>query len=159
MSRTASSRGGVAVGDLSTLDPLRMGAVVYLRMWCDGPTGRAQVAQDFETVLGGTDARHAVAALDGVCAVCARAGRRPILRHGVSCRCLGADESWFANLVEAASAGADEDALMIAGHLVQPSSAPGLVGLAGTLGLAIRQVAERSVPIPPQTRAATVTLH
>lgn len=157
MNARGMGRGGATVGDLGGLDALRLGAVVYLRLWCAGQAERQQVVQDFVTVLGESDAQMAVAALDGVCTLCARAGRRPILRHGVSCRCLGADESWFANLVEAACSGADDDALLIAGHLLRPESAPCAIGMAGTLGLAIRQVAGSTRTTPTGASGAPGT--
>ena len=47
-----TSRGGASVGRLSDLDPIEAGAVMYLRLWGDGPKGRADAASDFDIALG-----------------------------------------------------------------------------------------------------------
>lgn len=150
------TRGAARVGHLSTLDPLRMGAVLYLRLWSDGPQGRDCVGRDFKDRLG-PDASYALSALDGLCAICAKHGRRPLMRHDLQCNCLGADEAWFANLVEASAAGADEDAMMMAGFLVWPDRVRSVVGMAGVLGMALNHVVNQNTP--QTTRPQNVTVH
>ena len=63
------------------------------------------------------------------------------MRHHVTCECLGADESCFANFIGYASEGEREDALLIATTLVRPDMAPTLVGLAQDFGFALRRMA------------------
>lgn len=36
------NRGGAAVGTITDLDPVATAAVLYLRLWCDGPHGKAR---------------------------------------------------------------------------------------------------------------------
>jgi hypothetical protein len=59
------------------------------------------------------------------------------MRHGCACPCLGADEAAFARLVQTATEGEREDALMLACCMVRPDLAPGLVHLAQAAGLAL----------------------
>ena len=60
------------------------------------------------------------------------------MRHGGGCPCLGADEAAFAQLVQTATEGEREDALMLACCMVRPDLAPSLVHLAQMAGLALR---------------------
>ena len=88
-----------------------------------------------------------------------RFGRRPLLRHQIGCACVGADEACFAGLVAAASEGRHEDALMIAVLVVRPDVAPLLVGLAETLGHALRRVARHRAITPAAPHPAPRNLH
>lgn len=66
------------------------------------------------------------------------------MRHHVTCKCLGADESCFANFIGYASEGERDDALLIATAIVNPNMAPELVGLAQDFGLALRRMARKA---------------
>lgn len=120
---------------------------MYLRLWGDGVQGRADAASDFEIALGMECGRAAMMTLDHLCSLCAHHGRRPLVRHGRSCSCLGADENCFAQMIGAASEGAREDAMMMASLIVRPDFAPALASLSEELGLALRRMAA-SVPLP-----------
>lgn len=135
-----SHRGGAPVGFVTELGPVEAGAVLYLRLWCDGPEAQAQVWNDFAAVLGAQTGRKVLRSFETLCNLCVRHGRRPLMRHHVTCKCLGADESCFANFIGYASEGAHEDALLIATTLVRPDMAPPLVGLAQEFGLALRRM-------------------
>ena len=148
-------RGGAPVGYVSELGPVEAGAVLYLRLWCDGPDAKAQVWNDFATALGPKSGRKVLKAFETLCDLCVRHGRRPLMRHNVTCKCLGADESCFANFIGYASEGEREDALLIATTIVRPDMAPSLVGLAQEFGLALRQMAIKA----KQPINTTPTLH
>ncbi|WP_109464126.1 hypothetical protein [Albibacillus kandeliae] len=143
---TAARRGGAPVGHLTELDPVEAGAVMYLRLWNDGPAAQARVEHDFRRCLGASDGHRALMALADLCSLCARHCRRPILRHDVRCRCLGSDEACFANFVAAAATGDHKDAMLIATLLVRADMAPSLTGLAATLGHALMRIAVSDVP-------------
>lgn len=140
---TPPHRGGAPVGFVTELGPVEAGAVLYLRLWCDGPAAQAQVWNDFAAALGQERGKEVLRSFETLCDLCVRHGRRPLMRHHVTCKCLGADESCFANFVGYASEGAREDALLIATTIVRPDIAPSLVGLAQELGHALRQMAIR----------------
>ncbi len=139
--------GRLPVGHVAELEPLEASAVLYLRHWCDGPEAKAQVWNDFSRCLGAEPGRAALKSLERFCELCIRHGRRPLMRHSLKCRCLGADEACFANLIAAAAEGAREDALLLATLMVRPDVAPSLVMQAETLGLALKRIA-RAAPIP-----------
>ena len=142
-------RGGAPVGYLEELEPVEARAVMYLRLWCDGPDAQARVWGEFAEALGPDVAQSAVNAFGMLCSMCMRHGRRPLRRHHVDCRCFGGDESCFANFIGYASDGAHEDALMIATTIVRPDMAHPLVGLALEVGVALKRMALRpAIPAP-----------
>jgi len=142
-----SSRGGAPVGRLTDLAPIEAGAVMYLRLWSEGTKGRADAASDFDIALGADQGRAAMLTLDRLCSLCANHGRRPLIRHGLGCACLGADENCFAQMIAAASEGAREDAMMMASLIVRPDFAPALASLSEELGMALRRMTA-AVPMP-----------
>ena len=152
-------RGGAPVGYVAELDPIEAGAVMYLRLWCDGPDSQAIVWEDFSLHLGIDQGREALKALEQLCNLCVSYGRRPLMRHHVTCKCLGADESCFANFVAAATEGEHEDAMLIATILVRADMAPSLVGLAQSVGLALKRMTLRAAPMPDWPTAQNQTYH
>lgn len=140
MTQANSNRGGAPVGLVTELDSVEAASVVYLRLWLDGPDAQAQVWNDFATSLGPDQGRKALQSFDDLCSLCARHGRRPLMRHSVQCECLGADESCFANFIATAATGEREDAMLMATLLVRPDMAPIIASLAADVGLAFRRM-------------------
>lgn len=155
MNAMTPHRGGAPVGYVAELGPVEAGAVLYLRLWCDGPDAQAQVWNDFASSLGPKRGREALKAFECLCDVCVRHGRRPLMRHQVNCKCLGADESCFANFIGYATDGEREDALFIATTIVRPDVAPVAVECAQQFGLALRQMTKAI----PQFNCGKTTLH
>lgn len=155
MTGASPQRVGASVGYVTELGPVEAGAVLYLRLWNGGSKAKLQVWSHFSTALGHQQGRNALGSLGTLCDLCARYGRRPLIRHEVTCRCLGADESCFANFISYASEGAREDALLIATTIVRPDMAETLVGFAEEFGLVLRRMALRYGRNPDTRR----TLH
>jgi len=128
--------GGAPVGRMDTLPLLEGLSVRALRRWCDG--GAEALAEDLGWTLGESHGERAARAFDALCRHCLSSCRRPLMRHGGGCPCLGADEAAFAQLVQTATEGEREDALMLACCMVRPDLAPALVHLAQIAGLALR---------------------
>lgn len=159
MNQTSSHRGGAPVGFVAELDAVEAGAVLYLRLWCDGPDSQAVVSEDFSRCLGQDQGREALESLEQLCRLCVSYGRRPLMRHQVACKCLGADESCFANFVAAATEGDQQDAMMIATILVRADMAPSLVGLAQSVGLALKRMTLRTTPAADWVAPHNQTYH
>jgi hypothetical protein len=140
MTDAQQNRGGAPVGFITELDSIEAASVIYLRLWCDGPDAQAQVWNDFASGLGPDQGRKAVQSFEELCHLCARHGRRPLMRHSVQCKCLGADESCFANFIATAVDGEREDALLIATLLVRPDVAPLIASHATNFGLALKRM-------------------
>ncbi len=140
MTQPRNTRGGAAVGYITQLDGIEAASVIYLRLWSDGPDAQAQVRSDFSTGLGVDTGRRAIQSFEHLFALCASHGRRPLMRHSVACKCLGADEACFANFIATAAQGEREDALLIATLLVRPDVAPLITACATDFGLALKRM-------------------
>ncbi|MEQ8254544.1 hypothetical protein [Roseovarius confluentis] len=140
MMNPSERRGGAPVGILQDLDPVEASAVIYLRMWCDGPEAQSLVWNDFATALGPRAGRRELQNFEQLCSMCAKHGRRPLVRHHAQCRCLGGDEATFANIVAHAADGEREDAFLMAANLVRPDMAAVIVALAQEFGLTLRRM-------------------
>lgn len=141
ITQDSSKRGGASVGLISDLPPLEAGAVRYLRHWFSGPRARADLHDAFCASLGPDLAESAFDSFGALCDYCVTHGRRPLIRHGMSCSCLGADENCFANLVAAATLGETDDADLLASLIVAPRRAQTLSALAAQTGLFLQQIA------------------
>ncbi|MEM6618234.1 MAG: hypothetical protein AAF631_02915 [Pseudomonadota bacterium] len=173
MKPSPETRGGAPVGYLNELGPIEASAIVYLRLWCDSPAAREQIAVDFEVALGPRGGEDAVAVLGALCDACVENGRRPLLRHDVTCRCMGGDEACFAHMVAAAIEGAGfegvngkardgatQDAFLLASNIVNPRAARPLVLLARRFGLALRRiVGQQEIPIHDPLPNTQPTIH
>lgn len=128
--------GARAVGHLADLDPASQLAVVALRLWCDG--GTEALGRD---LAAAGDGGPAVAeSFARFCAHCLAAARRPMVRHGACCPCLGADEAALAALVRMAAEGEREDAMMLGMVMLRADAVPAAVGLAQQAGLSLRRL-------------------
>jgi hypothetical protein len=153
------NRGGAPVGFITELDSIEAASVIYLRLWCDGPDAQSQVCSDFTNGLGTEQGRKAFQAFEELCVLCARHGRRPLMRHSVQCKCIGADESCFANFIATATEGEREDALLIATLLVRPDVAPLIASLATNFGLALKRMHIAAPRDLATTNTSLQTLH
>ncbi len=140
MSIAQNNRGGASVGLITELDGIEAASVIYLRLWSDGPKAQARVWNDFASSLGSERGRRALKSLEDLCSLCAKHGRRPLMRHSVHCKCLGADESCFANFIATAATGEREDAMLIATLIVRPDAAPMITALAADFGHALMRM-------------------
>ena len=159
MSVAGHRRGGAPVGYLEELPDIESSAVLYLRLWSDGREARAQVWNDFAITLGQTQGRVALKSFERLFSLAAQHGRRPLMRHDVTCRCLGADEAAFANFVGAAAAGDREDAMLIATLLVRSDMASTITDLAEQFGFALRRILLRANRQGPTAHHTSQSLH
>ncbi|MBQ2262618.1 MAG: hypothetical protein II336_14770 [Loktanella sp.] len=131
---------------LRQLDDLDACCVIYLRLWCDGPDGRAAVRRDLDNGLGPRRAATAIEAFETLISLLSRHQRRKLMRHAVACPCLGADEATFAHFVATAATGEREEALWMAMLLVRPDMAMRLTAAASAFGLRIAQMLAQRIP-------------
>ncbi|WP_386683801.1 hypothetical protein [Loktanella sp. R86503] len=145
-------RGGAPVGALHELAPIELAAVVYLRAWCTGGADRGMIARDFGLVMGDA-AGPAVANFDALMSTLLENARRPVMRHGLGCSCIGGDENAFANLVAAAAGQDHDEALLFASALIKGHAAWGAVDLALRLGQVFLRLARMPNTAPVPTHA------
>lgn len=139
------SRGGAPVGHLGELGTIQASAVIYWRLWAEGAEGQRRVQSDFRSALGEEAGFEAVQAFAQIFDMCTRHFRRPLMRHGLGCKCIGADESCFANLIGYASECKHEDAALLASLMINPDLCMPLAALAQTFGLALRRMTRAPV--------------
>ncbi|WP_368185918.1 hypothetical protein [Aestuariibius sp. HNIBRBA575] len=123
MKQDREQRGGAPVGLISDLSGVEAASVLYLRLWNDGPQSQANVWHDFASCLGREKGRKALKSFEDLCGLFAFHGRRPLMRHSVHCKCLGADEACFGNFICTAALGDRDDAMLIATLMVRPDFA------------------------------------
>ncbi len=128
-----SARGGAPVGQLDELPTLEIVAITFFRLWCDGGAHRERLERDLALALGPADAVTAVALFDDLMRTTLACARRPLVRHGVPCRCFGGDESAFANMLAAAVIGDRDEAMLFASILISGQGAWPAVTLAQTI--------------------------
>jgi hypothetical protein len=124
-------RGGAPVGYLSELNQLEQNAILFLRYWSQRSMADNDLQNKFWSNitydLGITKTRQAIDAFDEIFTLCVKYSRRPIMKHDLECKCIGGDESCFANIIGFAQDGELEDALLLASNLVAPKFAACLV--------------------------------
>ncbi|MEP1536059.1 MAG: hypothetical protein ABJQ34_02780 [Paracoccaceae bacterium] len=163
MNSAQQKRGGAPVGFITELDGVEAASVIYLRLWCDGPESQASVWNDFASHLGADQGRKAIQTFEDLFRLCSQHGRRPLMRHSVHCKCLGSDESCFANFIGTAATGDRDDAMFIATLLVRADVAPLVTSLATDFGLALKRMhlcaPRHMMNDAPLTRPQPTTLH
>ncbi len=163
MRQAQAKRGSTPVGFMAELEAVGAASVIYLRLWCDGPDGQASVSDDLAMGLGLDRGEKAFQSFADLCRLCAQHGRRPLMRHAINCKCLGADEACFANFIETATQGEQEDAMLIATLMVRADVAPMVTSLAAEVGNALSHMNLRAPQSfdgnAPAFYPASTTLH
>lgn len=148
-------RGAAPVAHLDELPPTEARLILALRHWCEGPEAQAELWNDIALEMGPARGRHWLSRFEELLSLVLNQGRRPMMRHGLGCRCVGADEAVFAHFVSLAATGEREEAMLVASLLIRADLAPIAVSLAQQLGLA-GEAATRQAQSP---RPAASRLH
>lgn len=109
--------GAMPVAHLHGLDRVRALSVLLYRDWFEGPEGRARVGDTFRQSLGPA-AEGAILRWADFAEELAASPRRPLMRHDLTCPCVGADEAVTAHVLALAAEGAREDAILILSLIV-----------------------------------------
>ena len=83
------------------------------RSYCDGYESRIKLQDVFISNLGVEEGYATLDALDSFCELIYKKGRRQLIRHDVSCECIGADENCLCQLVFSACEDNLDDAKLI----------------------------------------------
>ncbi|KAA2313867.1 hypothetical protein DL237_10520 [Pseudooceanicola sediminis] len=149
-------RGAEPVATIAALPFHEVLLIGALRARCDGPDEMAIFATELAALYGEGGAARLLDRLDEFLGLTLRHVRRPVMRHGQKCSCVGADEAVLAHLVTISTSGDREDAMLMACLLVRADVAPIVVSLAQTLGLELL----RTAPVAPRFPAMpSETLH
>lgn len=127
-------QGGAAVGRFTDLAPLEQAVVHSLRLWSEGPDGRASLQADWAACHGEATAQTLADRFGELLDCALRHARRPLMCHTPGCPCAGGDESVFARFVALAAGGEREEAVLIATLMVRADLALCLADLAADVG-------------------------
>lgn len=143
MSAEGQMRGAAPVAYLGELSEIEAGVVICLRLWCEDVGARNTMWNGLARELGPERGRETLKAFERLFALMLEHGRRPIMRHGMHCHCVGADEAVLANLVSTAAGGDLEEAILISTLIVRADFAHVLAEQACRLGLGLRAMKRR----------------
>lgn len=112
--------------------------MINFRLKCSGPDSQAKVWNDFASILGTIQGRKSLQSFVDLCRLCSQHRRRPLMQHQIDCKCLGSDESCFANFTATTT---DRGvAMLIATLVVRPDMAPMITSLTADFGLALKRM-------------------
>jgi hypothetical protein len=135
---SASVHAGAApVGRLAELPPLERQLIRWLRLWGEGPAGRAAAIDELADRHGRAATERVATRFGELLLVTARHARRPLHGHAPGCPCVGGDECVLARLVALAAEGAREEAILMAALIVRADLALPLATLAEEVGLGL----------------------
>ncbi|MEM9580542.1 MAG: hypothetical protein AAF891_07620 [Pseudomonadota bacterium] len=159
MTASHPSRGGATVSALSHMEAWESSLILNLRLWCEGPQGQSQIWRDYHRSLPKQQAHEMCAAFETLMRTLIDCAYRPLVRHDVSCACVGSDECVFVNLVRVASDGHLNDAALISTLLAGPAQAEHIAILAGRVGECSRQIHEQISEFSSALPKNVVRLH
>ncbi|WP_316013344.1 hypothetical protein [Roseobacter sp. HKCCA0434] len=149
-------RGGAAVGHLAELPRLEAAAICYLRLWCSGPDGRADLSLAFHD-LAPDAAPEREARFADMVRLMLDTARRPLQRRHLGCACISGDESAFGHMIACAAMGEREDAILLASLLVRPDAWLPLAIRAEQVGLDLARMHTPSPRLPRTTHRNSPT--
>ncbi len=151
--------GATVVNRLTALPAWEAELVLSMRFWLDGAEGREKVWNSFAQTFGAAEGRTQLRLFEGLLSSLCNHARRPFVRHGRGCTCIGADEAVLLTLVREAAKGDIAEAAQIASLMV-PAAQAELIALKSVeLGRAMQQMTHRSPADPTAKRKPDRHLH
>ena len=120
-------RGGSPVAIMSDLSWEEHLVIYYFRCCFEGSEALLDVHEEFRFYLGTEIANKTIGALQFLFSKLQNNGRRRLVRHDLNCKCVGADENCFAQLVTRSTCVDKKDAILIGILLSDADLAPELV--------------------------------
>ena len=120
-------KGGSPVAIMSDLSWEEHLAIYYFRCCFVGSEALLEIHEEFRFYLGTETANKTIGALQFLFAKLQNGGRRRLVSHDLNCKCVGADENCFAQLVTRSTYTDKNDAILIGILLTDADLAPELV--------------------------------
>ena len=133
-------KGGSPVAIMSDLSWEEHLIIYYFRCCFEGSQALLEVHEEFSFYLGAEQADKTLGALHFLFRKLQNSGRRHLVRHDLNCKCVGADENCFAQLVTRSSNNDKRDAILIGILLSNADIAPELVYAAEDLAVGVRSL-------------------
>lgn len=151
MKSAAHTAGASVVGRLTDIAPWEAELIMSMRFWMDGPEGQAEVWNGFARFFGATEGRAEMRNFESLLSSLCTFARRPLVRHGLGCTCIGSDEAILQTLVREATRGDLAEAALIASLVVPARHAEPVALMAAQVGQAMQRMSKRT-PYQPPTR-------
>ena len=120
-------KGGSPIAVISDLSWEEHLIVYYFRCCFEGSEALLEVHEEFCFYLGAETANKTLGALQFLFSKLQNSGRRRLVSHDLNCKCVGADENCFAQLVTRSTYVDKKDAILIGILLTDADLAPELV--------------------------------
>ncbi len=157
--RGETESGAAVVGQLTNLPAWEAELILSLRFWMDGPEGRQQVWSSFSRCFGSIEGRRHLRLFEGLLGSLCGHARRPLVRHGPGCSCIGSDEAVFVTLVREAARGDIAEAALIASLMVPAGQAELIALRAAEVGQALQRMTCNVQPNVTQAAPLARRLH
>lgn len=152
-------RGSAVVAQISEISPWEAELILNLRLWQDGETGQRMVWESYARAFGPKEGRVALDRFAGLVFTIEANMLRPLMRHGVTCTCVGSDEAVFANMVRLAAAGEIHEASLIATLMVRAPHAEMVALMAAEVGRALQTHVRPQPSMPANRTGAAQRIH
>jgi len=143
MRTEAIRRGGATVAYIGDIKEEESIFISYFRTYCDGYESRIKLEEVFLSTFGIEEGYSSLDALERFCELIFKKGRRRLVRHDISCECVGADENCLCQLIFSACEDNLEDAKLISMLITDAYLSEELTMLARKIGMTIRRHIER----------------
>ena len=120
-------KGGSPVAVMSDLSREEHLAIYYFRCCFEGSEALLEIHEEFRFYLGIEKANKTIGALQFLYNKLQNNGRRRLVSHDLNCKCVGADENCFAQLVTRSTYTDKKDSILIGLLLTDADLAPELV--------------------------------
>jgi len=120
-------KGGSTVAIMSDLSWEEHLVIYYFRCCFVGSEALLEIHEEFSFYLGTETANKTIGALQFLFTKLQNSGRRRLVSHDLNCKCVGADENCFAQLVTRSTNTDKNDAILIGILLTDADLAPELV--------------------------------
>ena len=160
MNMREQPQGASSVGNLSDIASWEADLILSVRLWMDSPDGQAEVWNSFAQTLGPSEGREELRHFEMLLSTLCRFSRRPLVRHGLGCMCIGSDEAVLRTLVREAARGEIAEAAMIASLIVPAGQAERVALHAARVGQTLQRMSHSSRSRPsPNSSNGTPRLH
>ena len=136
-------KGGSPVAIMSDLSWEEHLVIYYFRCCFEGSEALLEIHEEFRFYLGTEKANKTIGALQFLYNKLQNNGRRRLVSHDLNCKCVGADENCFAQLVTRSTYTDKKDSILIGVLLTDADLAPELVYAAEDFAVGVQALLKR----------------
>lgn len=151
--------GNTVVGRLSDCPHWEADLVMAIRLWLEGADGQNRLWTAYARSFGSASGRSKLKQFEAMLRELLLHARRPLVRHGLTCDCIGSDEAIVQTIVREAVRGDLEEARMIASLIVPARHADMVATYAAEVGKTMKTMSVNVAPSRPSTSGPTPILH